>query len=41
MLREQALKKFEVVVRREGEGGFLGFLSFGFSLLLAFPTASR
>ena len=41
MLGEQTLKKFEVVVRRESEGCFLGFLGFGFrSLLLAFPAAS-
>jgi hypothetical protein len=37
MLGEQTLKKFKVVVRRESEGSFLGFLGFGFSLLLAFP----
>jgi hypothetical protein len=37
MLCKQTLKKFEVVVRRECEGRFLGFLGFGFSLLLAFP----
>ena len=40
MLGEQTLKKFEVVVQRECEGCFFGFLGFGFSLLLAFPTAS-
>ena len=40
MLGEQALKKFKVVVRREVESGFLGFLSLGFALLFAFPTAS-
>jgi len=40
MLDEQTSKKFKVVVWRESEGSLLGFLGFGFSLLLAFPAAS-
>ena len=40
MLDEQTLKKFQVVVRRKGEGSFLSFLSFELSLLLTFSTAS-
>ena len=37
MLDKQTLKEFEMVVRRQGKGTFLGFLGFGFSSLLAFP----
>ena len=40
MLGRQTWKKFEVVVRREGEGCFLGFLGFGFNPPLTFPPVS-
>jgi hypothetical protein len=37
VLGEQTFKKLEVVVQKEGESRFIGFLGFELGLLLAFP----